>query len=275
MGKKKKQEEQELRQDLKDLYYRKSFLWDENRPEAVAKRHKKGLRTARENITDLCDNDSFMEFGSLTMAGQRSRKTVEELMEKTPADGLVAGIGTVNGKFFQGEKSKAVVLSYDYTVLAGTQGGFNHKKTDRMIKVAARSKNPVIFFVEGGGGRPGDVDFDLVNSGGLDLSTFVEYARLSGKVPRIAVVSGYCFAGNASIAGCSDVIIATENTSIGMGGPAMIEGGGLGQFHPKEIGPAKIQYENGVIDILVKDETEAVAAAKKYLSYFQGDLKEW
>ena len=275
MGKKKKQEEQELRQDLKDLYYRKSFLWDENRPEAVAKRHKKGLRTARENITDLCDNDSFMEFGSLTMAGQRSRKTVEELMEKTPADGLVAGIGTVNGKFFQGEKSKAVVLSYDYTVLAGTQGGFNHKKTDRMIKVAARSKNPVIFFVEGGGGRPGDVDFDLVNSGGLDLSTFVEYARLSGKVPRIAVVSGYCFAGNASIAGCSDVIIATENTSIGMGGPAMIEGGGLGQFHPKEIGPAKTQYENGVIDILVKDETEAVAAAKKYLSYFQGDLKEW
>jgi len=160
-------------------------------------------------------------------------------------------------------------------VLAGTQGAFNHKKTDRLMQVAKKAKRPIIFFVEGGGGRPGDVDFDMISNGGLDITTFVEYARLSGKMPRIAIVSGYCFAGNAAIAGCSDVIIATENTSLGMGGPAMIEGGGLGKFHPKEVGPVKMQSENGVIDILVKDEKEAVEVAKKYVSYFQGDLKKW
>ena len=275
MAKETQEDKTPLRKDLQDLNHRKSFLLDANRTEAIAKRHAKGQRSARENIADLCDEDSFLEFGSLTVAAQRGRKTEQELIEQTPADGLVAGIGSVNGKSFDEEQSKCIILSYDYTVLAGTQGAFNHKKTDRMMQVAKQSKKPILFFAEGGGGRPGDVDFDPIHSGGLDITTFVEYARLSGKVPRIAIVSGYCFAGNASIAGCSDVIIATENTSLGMGGPAMIEGGGLGKFHPKEIGPAQEQYKNGVIDILVKDEAEAVKIAKQYLSYFQGDLKTW
>ena len=263
------------RKDLEELYHRKSYLYDKNRPKAVEKRHSKGLRTARENIADLCEEGSFLEFGSLTVAAQRGRKTEQQLIEQTPADGLITGIGEVNGDDFDKENSKCLILSYDYTVLAGTQGAFNHKKTDRLIQVANRMLKPLIFFVEGGGGRPGDVDADLMNSGGLDISTFVEYARLSGKAPRIAVVSGYCFAGNAAIAGCSDVIIATQNTSLGMGGPAMIEGGGLGKYHPKDVGPAKMQYENGVIDILVRDEIEAVAVAKKYVSYFQGATQNW
>ncbi len=264
-----------MRADLQVLNERKALTEDANRPEAVTKRHEKGLRTARENIMDLCDEDTFIEYGSLAIAAQTTRKSRKELREQTPADGLITGIGSVNGQDFNAEKSKCVVLSYDYTVLAGTQGAFNHKKTDRMMQVAKASKKPIVFFVEGGGGRPGDTDFYPISVGGLDLSTFKAYAGLSGKVPRIAVVSGYCFAGNASIAGCSDVIIATENTSIGMGGPAMIEGGGLGVFHPKEIGPAKDQALNGTIDILVKDEQKAVLVAKKYLAYFQGDLKEW
>ena len=248
---------------------------DVNRSGAIEKRKAKGLRTARENIEDLCDGDSFIEFGSLTLAAQRGRKSEKQLMEETPADGLIAGIGSVNGKWFEEEQQKCIILSYDYTVLAGTQGYFNHKKTDRMIGLAKQSLRPIIFFTEGGGGRPGDVDAESITSGGLDINTFVEYARLSGKVPRIAIVSGYCFAGNASIAGCSDIIISTDKASLGMGGPAMIEGGGLGSFHPKEIGPAKEQYANGVIDILVEDEAEAVQVAQKYLSFFQGDLKEW
>lgn len=269
------QELPSLRADLQELYHRKTYLYDENRPEAVQKRHQKGLRTARENIMDLCDEDSFMELGSLIVAGQRGRKSMQELIERTPADGLITGIGTVNEEQFGKEAAKCIILSYDYTVLAGTQGAFNHKKTDRVMQLAKTAKKPLVFFAEGGGGRPGDVDFDLISNGGLDIMTFVEYARLSGVIPRIAIVSGYCFAGNASIAGCSDVIIATENTSIGMGGPAMIEGGGLGQYHPRVVGPATVQSPNGVIDILVKDEVAAVQVAKKYLSYFQGDLKNW
>ena len=264
-----------MRKDLEEFYNRKEFLKDENRSESVKKRHKKGSRTARENIEYLCDKDSFDELGSLIVAGQSQRLSREELIKKTPADGLIGGIGTVNSKVFGEKNSKCCVMSYDYMVLAGTQGGFNHKKTDRLISISKKGKLPIIFFVEGGGGRPGDVDFYSISSGGLDLPTWSEFSKLSGKVPRISVVSGNCFAGNAAIAGCSDVIIATKNSSIGMAGPSMIKEGGLGEYQASEIGPSKIQYENGVIDILVKDEKEAVYKAKKYLSYFQGNKKKW
>jgi acetyl-CoA carboxylase carboxyltransferase component len=262
----------QMRQSLKELQERKAKLEDANRPDAVAKRHEKGQRTARENIQDLCDKDSFIEYGGLLLAAQRGRKSMKELIEQTPADGLVTGIGAVNGQWFDEKKAQCLVWSYDFTVLAGTQGAFNHKKLDRMLEVAHKMKHPIVFFLEGGGGRPGDVDFYPISIGGLDIKTFVQFAKLSGKMPRIAVVSGYCFAGNAALAGCADVIIATQNVSIGMGGPAMIEGGGLGKFHPSEVGPANVQVPNGVIDVLVKDEADAVLVAKQYLSYFQGAI---
>lgn len=264
-----------MRKDLEEFYNRKEFLKDENRSESVKKRHKKGSRTARENIEDLCDKDSFDELGSLIVAGQSQRLSRDELIKKTPADGLIGGIGNVNSKVFGEKNSKCCIMSYDYMVLAGTQGGFNHKKTDRLISISKKGKLPIIFFVEGGGGRPGDVDFYSISSGGLDLPTWSEFSKLSGKVPRISIVSGNCFAGNAAIAGCSDVIIATKNSSIGMAGPSMIKEGGLGEYKASEIGPSKIQYENGVIDILVKDEKEAVEKAKQYLSYFQGNKTKW
>ena len=100
-------------------------------------------------------------------------------------------------------------------------------------------------------------------------------SELSGTVPLVGINAGYCFAGNAALLGCCDVVIATANSNIGMGGPAMIEGGGLGVFAPEEIGPSESQYRNGVIDILVDDDGEAVATAKKYLGYFQGELSRW
>ena len=263
-----------MRKDLQDLNDRKDYLYDKSRPKAVSSRRKKGKRTARENVKDLSD-DTFVEFGSLIVAAQRGRRTVEELIVDTPADGLICGVGHVNSNLFGKELSQCYILSYDYTVLAGTQGAFNHKKTDRLLTMAKRAPLPVVFMVEGGGGRPGDVDFDLISVGGLDIGTFVEYARLSGVVPRVAIVSGNCFAGNAAIAGCSDVIIATQDANLGMGGPAMIEGGGLGVYAPKEIGPMSEQTVNGVIDILVTDENEAIVMSKKYLSFFQGSIMNW
>lgn len=261
------------RKDLKELLERKAITQDRSRPEAVAKRKAKGFRTARENIQDICGGNSFTEYGSLIVAAQRRRRKEDDLIANTPADGIITGIGAVNADLFGEEVSQCMILAYDYTVLAGTQGMFGHKKTDRVLHVASESELPVILFAEGGGGRPGDTDFQGV--GGLDVMTFALFAGLNGIVPRIAIVSGYCFAGNAALAGCADVIIATESTSLGMGGPAMIEGGGLGSFHPKEVGPIDIQSKNGVVDIRVKDEEEAVAVAKKYLSYFQGPIVNW
>jgi len=162
------------------------------------------------------------------------------------------------------------VLSYDYTVLAGTQGALGHRKKDRLFELIERMRLPTVFFAEGGGGRPGDTDYPVVSA--LDTRAFALWAGLSGLVPRIAVVAGRCFAGNAVIAGCADLIVATENVSLGMGGPAMIEGGGLGKVAPDEVGPIAMQAANGVVDLVVADEAAAVAATKRLLSYFQGSL---
>jgi acetyl/propionyl-CoA carboxylase alpha subunit/acetyl-CoA carboxylase carboxyltransferase component len=262
-----------IRPDLAELYKRRDYLKDANRPEAVARRRKTGQRTVRENIEDLCDPGSFTEYASLVVAGRLRRNKMEELIARTPGDGLVMGLGRVNGDVFADEQSRVVAMSYDYTVLAGTQGLRNHQKKDRMLHIAQKWRLPIVFFTEGGGGRPGDTD--AVSAGGLNVTTFMEFAKLSGLVPLVGINSGYCFAGNAALLGCCDVIIATKNSSIGMGGPAMIEGGGLGVFAPGEVGPVSVQAPNGVIDVVVEDEEEGVAVAKKYLSYFQGALPKW
>ncbi|WP_441276635.1 carboxyl transferase domain-containing protein [Tardiphaga sp. 172_B4_N1_3] len=262
-----------IRPDLAELIARQGITLDENRPSSVERRRKTNQRTARENIAQLVDDGSFMEYGSLAIAGQRRRRAVDDLIKNTPADGLVAGTATVNAAKFGKHEARCMVISYDYTVLAGTQGHMNHKKIDRMLSLVEQWKMPLVFYAEGGGGRPGDTD--RLGMTGLDGPSFVQFAKLSGLVPVVGVVSGYCFAGNAAMLGCCDVIIATKNASIGMGGPAMIEGGGLGVYHPAEVGPVSFQSPNGVVDILVEDEEEATRAAQKYLSYFQGAVTEW
>ncbi|MGE0598389.1 MAG: carboxyl transferase domain-containing protein [Dehalococcoidia bacterium] len=274
-----------IRPDLALIHERHAITLDASRPDAVARRRKTGQRTARENIDDLCDPGTFVEHGSLVLT-PGTGLPVEEVIKKFPTDGMVTGIGTVNGKLFAEPASRAVVLSYDYTVLAGTQGAVNHPKTDRMLELAERWRLPVVFFTEGGGGRAGtggqrpggraaNAAADVGAGRPLDTPTFATMGRLSGLVPLIGVTSGRCFAGNAALLGCCDVIIATENSNIGMGGPAMVEGGSLGVFAPEDIGPMDVQVPNGTVDIAVKDEAEAVDAARRYLSYFQGSIAEW
>jgi len=262
-----------LRPDLAEVIARHRFTLDEARPEAVARRRKTGHRTARENIDDLVDPGSFLEYGALAVAAQKRRRTTEDLIANTPADGLITGIGTVNGALFAPDKARCAALAYDFTVLAGTQGAMNHRKSDRLMALIADQKLPVVWFAEGGGGRPGDTDTTAV--AGLDVPTFRSFAQLSGIVPKIAIVAGRCFAGNAAIAGLSEIIIATRDSNLGMGGPAMIEGGGLGVFRPEQIGPSAHQWANGVIDILADDEAHATRLAKQALSYFQGALTNW
>jgi acetyl-CoA carboxylase carboxyltransferase component len=249
------------RDDLGEVLERRARTRDEARPDAVQRRHAAGGRTARENVADLVDPGSFVEYGRFAIAAQRGRRDLEELIARTPADGLVAGTARVDG-------APCAVLAYDYTVLAGTQGALGHRKKDRLFELIERMRLPVVFFAEGGGGRPGDTDHPVVSA--LDTRAFASWARLSGIVPRIAVVAGRCFAGNAVIAGCSDLIVATENVSLGMGGPAMIEGGGLGRVDADEVGPLDVQCKNGVVDVAVADEADATAVTKRLLGYFRG-----
>jgi acetyl-CoA carboxylase carboxyltransferase component len=251
------------REDLRAVHERHALGLDAARAEAVTRRHEQGRRTARENLAELVDEGTFVEYGPLVFAAQERRRPREELIARTPADGLVGGVGDVDGQ-------RCVVMSYDYTVLAGTQGMRGHQKKDRLFEIAERSRLPVVLLAEGGGGRPGDVDWPMV--AGLDCRAFHLFARLSGLVPLVGVAAGYCFAGNAALLGSCDVVIATEDSSIGMGGPAMIEGGGLGVFEPGEVGPIEVQHAGGVVDLRVADEREAMAATKRYLSYFMGRI---
>ncbi len=258
-----------IRPDLAEVEARHRGTLDAARPDAVAKRRKTGHRTTRENLEDLLDPGSFAEYGGLAIAGRSRRATTDELITQSPADGLVMGLGTVNAALFGEDRARVATMAYDYTVFAGTQGARNHIKTDRLVELADRWRIPFVQFAEGGGGRPGDTD------GGGFIRAFEILPKLSGRVPMVGIVSGRCFAGNASFLGCSDVVIATRDVTIGMGGPAMIEGGGLGIFKPEEVGPAAVHVANGVIDLLVDDEAAAVAAAKRYLGYFQGALPQW
>ena len=262
-----------IRDDLQEAMDRHAAGYDSSRPEAVAKRHGRGNRTARENVEDLCDEGTFVEYGSTVIAAQRRRRSIDDLIKNTTGDGMVCGLGQINGELFPESESRAMIMSYDYMVLAGTQGMKNHAKKDRMFEVAENYRLPTVLYAEGGGGRPGDTDGSGV--AGLDCWAFTYFARLSGLVPVVGITNGRCFAGNAVLLACCDVIIATEDSNIGIGGPAMIEGGGLGVFRPEEVGPMDVQVPNGVVDIAVKDEAEATAVTKKYLSYFQGRTTEW
>lgn len=264
-----------VRPDLAEVIERHRLTLDEARPDAVARRRRTGQRTARENLADLFDPGSFNEFGAMAVAAQRRRRSLEDLRVNTPADGIVVGVGEVNGAHFDEDRARCVGLAYDFTVLAGTQGHFNHKKTDRVLEFAEHWKAPIVWYTEGGGGRPGDVDGGQLSASSLDTTSFTTFARLSGLAPRIAINSGRCFAGNAVFFGCADVTIATRYSNIGLGGPAMIEGGGLGVFTPDEIGPSDVMYANGAVDLLVEDEAAATAAAKQILGVFQGPLKDW
>jgi acetyl/propionyl-CoA carboxylase alpha subunit/acetyl-CoA carboxylase carboxyltransferase component len=262
-----------IRPDLREVEERRTFGLDEHRSEAVAKRHARGHRTARENLAHLCDEGTFIEYGEFAIAAQRQRRSLDDLIRNTSGDGVVTGLGQVNGAQFDADKARCAFAIYDYMVLAGTQGQRNHRKLDRVFSLAGKWNLPVILMPEGGGGRPGDTERHTY--AGISNGTFTKFASLSGQVPLVGIVSGRCFAGNAALLGCCDVIIADESTNLGMAGPAMIEGGGLGVYPPEAVGPIDVQSQNGVVDIRVRDEAEGCEVAKKYLSYFQGAMRNW
>ncbi len=249
--------EPDLAPQLQRLRERQALLADGARPEAMARRHAQGRRSVRENLADLLDAGSFTEYGAMAIAAQRSRRPLDELQRQTPADGVITGTGTVAGR-------PVAVMAYDYTVLAGTQGLWGHAKSDRLLELCQRHRLPLVLLAEGGGGRPGDVDAQIV--AGLHCSTFARLAALAGQVPVVGIVAGRCFAGNAALLGCCDLIIAVEGASIGLGGPAMIEGGGLGRVEADAVGPVDDLAHAGVVDVRVPDEAAAVAVARQYLA---------
>src|SRR5919206_1463876 len=126
------------RDDLAELLRRRALTEDAARPEAVARRHEAGGRTARENLADLIDPGSFVEYGRFAIAPQRGRRELSDLIERTPADGMIGGTATIGGR-------PCAVISYDYTVLAGAQGAIGHPQKDRVFELIQRMRPPPVF----------------------------------------------------------------------------------------------------------------------------------
>jgi len=242
---------EQVRADLAAVLAAKAATLDANRAAEVAKQHARGRRTARENVADLLDAGSFVEYGQLARpltAGMTGA-----------ADGVVMGTGMVEGH-------AAVAVAYDYMVYAGTQSANNHAKLTRMFELAERHRWPVVVWPDGGGARP----HDMKVTGRMSSATFVVFARLSGLVPTVGIVSGRAFAGQANLAGLCDLLIMTPDASMGMAGPPLVEAALGIKYTPEEIGPAAVHVASGVVDVTAKDDAEAVAIAKRYLGYFRG-----
>ena len=240
-----------MRPDLELALRARADALDAARPAAVAQQRKRGRWTARESLAALLDAGSFVEYGGL------ARPAVAGM--EGAADGVVMGTGRVDGR-------PVDLLFYDYTVYAGTQSAINHAKTTRMFEHAEKHRLPVICWLDGGGARPHDMKVE----GRGSTPTFVVFARLSGLVPTVGILPGRAFAGHANLAGMCDALIATKDSSMGMAGPPLVEAALGVKLTPEEIGPASVHVASGVIDVLVEDEAEAIAAAKKYLGYFGG-----
>ncbi len=243
-----------LREDLQKVIEAQQRLQDEARPERIARHHARGRNTARENIAVFADPESFVEYGGLATP---SRDDMEG-----PADGLVMGTATVDGQ-------PVVLVAYDYTVFAGTQSATNHRKMDRIFSLAEKNRWPVIGWWDGGGARP----HDMLIAGRPVNPGFVTFARLSGLVPTIAMVTGRAFAGQANLSGLSDVIIATKSATMGMAGPPLVEAALGHKLTPEEIGPMSVHEKSGAVDVLVETEEEAMVTARQYLSYFRTDVE--
>ncbi|TCZ64795.1 acyl-CoA carboxylase subunit beta [Roseicella aquatilis] len=237
------------RPTLQAVLRARASILDGARPEAVAKQRRRGRWTAREAIAALADPDSFVEYGGLVRPALPGMQGA--------ADGLVMGTAQVGGR-------AADIVAYDYSVYAGTQSANNHAKIGRMLAHAEAHRLPVICWLDGGGARPHDMKVE----GRGASSTFVTFARLSGLVPTIGIVPGRAFAGHANLAGMCDLLVATKDASMGMAGPPLVEAALGLRLTPEEIGPAAVHVASGAVDVLVEDEAEAIAVARRYLGYF-------
>ncbi len=233
----------------------KALRLDASRPQSVEKVHSTDHLTARERTAMLLDPGSEVEFGAIAARDADG--------DWVPEKGGVDFIGTIGGE-------TVITSSTDYT---DRGGGYGAARLEHLISLAHQQRWPITFFVDGGGSRARHPRAGL---GHLELSgqigrftLFDGMAELSGWVPTVAIVSGPSFAGHASLAGFSDIVITTRGSAIGMGGPPMVEAALGLTLTPQELAGVEMHEKTGGIDLLVDDEPTAIELAKQYLSYLR------
>ena len=244
----------EMRDETEKLKLLKAATLDDARPLAVKKQQDLGKLTARKRQELLFDPGTFLEFGQLAQAINIREK-------ETPADGVIIGIGKVNGR-------RVALLNYDFTVFGGSQGALNHAKTDHIHKIALEQSIPIVYLLDGGGARAQDIGGQGVGYHAPEM--WLDQVRMSGWVPMIAAALGPCYAGHANIAGLCDIVIMNKHTSsMGVGGTHLVRASlGIDISH-FDLGGAKMHAEvSGVADVLAKTDEECIEKIKEALSYF-------
>lgn len=248
---------------LSELNERRHGISDAGRPEAVAKQHARGKLTARERIAELVDTGSFLEAGGLVGTTAGPRRNILE----APADGFVTGSALVGGR-------PVSLCSFDFTVAGGSNGKAGTLKFTRLLQRSLDDGNPFVMLMEGGGHRISEgLDSRHFSSG---TTIFQSMSDMSGWVPIVAAVMGPGFAGPTNHASLADFVVMVRPTAtMGIAGPALVKAATGEVITKEELGGAAVQADRqGIADLAVESDAEALEAIRRFLSYFPSNARQ-
>ena len=248
-----------------ELQEKKAKVREMGGAERVQRQHDQSKLTVRERLDLLFDEGTFVEFGIL---GHHQSQSPAMQGKFTPADGVVTGIGDIDGR-------KACVIAYDFTVMAGSMGMVTEIKASRMRELALRERVPLIWLVDSAGARIQEATGSMFARTG-DL--FREQVIMSGVVPQVAAMVGPGAAGTAYIPGLADFVPMVKGTSnMALAGPHLVKAAVGEDVSAEDMGGSKVHTKfSGVADLEVADDPSCIDAIRKYLSFFPssntGDL---
>lgn len=225
--------------------------------ERVARQHSQGKLTVRERLDRLFDTGSFTEYGLL--AHHQSQSPAMQ-GKNTPADGVVTGIGEINGR-------KVALIAYDFTVMAGSIGMVGEIKAGRIRELALRERIPLVWLIDSAGARIQEATGSMFARTG-DL--FREQVIMSGVIPQVAAMMGPGAAGTAYIPGLADFVPMVKGTSnMALAGPHLVKAAVGEDVSAEDMGGSKVHNKiSGVADREVDDDETCLEAIRDYLSFF-------
>lgn len=227
-------------------------------PKYHEKLKEQGKMFVRDRLALLFDNGEYEEDGLFA----------NNQAQGLPADGVVTGVGKVNGQ-------TVCVMANDSTVKAGSWGARTVEKIIRIQETAEKLKVPILYLVDSAGARITDQLDMFPNRRGAG-KIFYNQVKLSGMVPQICVLFGPSAAGGAYIPAFCDIVIMVDgNASMYLGSPRMAEKVIGEKVTLEEMGGARMHCTvSGCGDVLASDEESAIKEARRYLSYFPSNYKE-
>lgn len=246
-----------------DLEQRVAAIKEMGGEAAVEKQHGRGKLTARERVDLLFDDGSFAE---LMLHAHHQSESPMMSGRKTPADGVICGHGTVDGR-------RVAVIAYDFTVMAGTIGQVTEMKCGRLRQLALECRMPLVWLLDSAGARVQEAATAMFAGSG---QMFYDQVMMSGVIPQVAAMMGPCAAGTAYIPGLADFVPMVKKTSsMSLAGPPLVKAATGADVTAEELGGSKVHCrESGVGDLEVKDDRAMIDTIRTYLSFFPSSTED-